>query len=372
MKLVAKTFGGLEPILAEELKQIGAENINPLTGAVEFEGDKRVLYRANLELRTALRILYPIASFRARNEEHLQESIYDIEWSRYMKKDDTLAIDVVSNTEYFKSNGLIAMKTKDAIAEQFRSQYGERPSIDTIRPTLRIHLAIIGEECEVALDSSSDSLAKRGFDYQELDNATNAVLAAGMILMSGWKGERDFIDPMCGTGVILTEAAMIAYNIPPMLHREFWSFKKWSNFDKPLWEEILATAKSNIKSSINAKILGFDAAFQPVRVCERNIQAVGLEGKITVVRLAFEKQNAYQKPVVLLSNPPFDEDMKESASRVFYKNVGEILKKKFIGSEAWFVSQHPELGVQFGFEPSAEFELSDEDSDYKIIKYEKI
>jgi putative N6-adenine-specific DNA methylase len=369
MRLIAKTLEGLEPILAAELKHIGAENITPKTREVVFDGDKRVLYRANLELRTALRILYPIASFRARNEEHLYESISEIDWSRYMNVEHTMAIDAVLNSEYFTHTAHAALKSKDAIAEQFRNRFGERPSIDTIRPTVRIHLAINADECEVSLDSSSDSLAKRGFDYQALDTPINETLAAAMTLMSDWKGERDFIDPMCGSGVFLTEAAMIAYNIPPMLYREFWSFHKWKNFDKALWEEVVTSAKAKIKTAIQGKIIGFDSAFQPVRVSDRNIEAAGLKGKIEVSRLAFEKQKAIANSAVLMMQPPYDASLSEESTRLQYKNFGEILKKKFTNSEAWLVSANPELSKQLGLDATQEIDVNNGVLPCKIGKY---
>jgi putative N6-adenine-specific DNA methylase len=369
MRLIAKTLEGLEPILAAELKQIGAENIIPKTREVVFDGDKRVLYRANLEVRTALRILYPIASFRARTQEHLYESISDIDWSRYMNVEHTMAIDAVLDSEYFTHTAHAALKSKDAIAEQFRYKFGDRPSIDTIRPTVRIHLEIKGDECEVSLDSSSDSLAKRGFDYQALETPINEILAAAMILMSDWKGERDFIDPMCGSGTFLTEAAMIAYNIPPMLHREFWSFHKWKNFDKELWEDVLTKAKAKIKPSIQGKIIGFDSAFQPVRVSDRNIEAAGLKGKVEVSRLAFEKQKAISHSAILMMQPPYDAAVSEDKIRLEYKSFGEILKKKFANSEAWLVSSNLEISKFLGIDAAQEIDVNDSVLPCKIAKY---
>ena len=370
MRLIAKTLQGLESVLAQELISIGAENITPITKGVQFEGDKRVLYRANIEIRTALQILYPIVSFRARREEHLYESIQAIDWSRYMSVDGTLAIDAVVNSEYFKSPGFVALKVKDAIVEQFRDTYGRRPSIDTIQPTLRIHIEVNEDNFEVSLDSSGDPLCKRGFERQLLDNPINEVLAAGMILLSDWKVDCDFIDPMCSSGTLLIEAAMIAYNIPPMHSRDYFALKKWSNFDANLWEEILTNAKSKIKTNINYKILGFDSAFQALRVSQRNIQAADLEGKILVERLAIEKQEARTKASLVMINPLYSEQLKEDEIKAAFKNVGESLKKKFINSAIWLMTSNIETLKLIGLNSTKTIQLNNGESDCIFVKYE--
>lgn len=370
MRFIAKTFQGLEQILAVELAQIGAQNINPTNRAVSFEGDKRVLYRANLELRTALRILIPISSFKANTEEQLYKAIYAIDWKRFMKVTDTLAIDAVVHSEIFRHSQYVALKTKDAIVDQFRDSFDERPSIDTYQPTLRIHIHINDNECEVSLDSSGDALFKRGFERETLEAPINEVLAAGMILLSEWDMQCDFIDPMCGSGTILLEAAMIAYNIPPLLKRNYFGFKQWANFDKALWEDVIQQAKNNIKEKVNCEILGFDTAFQALRTSERNILAAGLSDKIVVERLAFEKQPVFEKAALLVFNPPYNERIKEDDIVTFYKSIGDILKKKFKNSDAWIITSNTDALKHLGLRTSKRIDLNNGGLDCKFVKFE--
>lgn len=370
MRLIAKTFQGLENILATELTQIGAENINPINRAVCFEGDKRTLYRANLELRTALRILVPISSFRATNEEQLYKAIYAIDWKRFMKVTDTLAIDAVVHSEIFRHSQYVALKTKDAIVDQFRDNFGERPSIDTYQPTLRIHIYVNDHEFEVSLDSSGDALFKRGFERETLEAPINEVLAAGMVLLSDWDMQRNFIDPMCGSGTILIEAAMIAYNIPPLLKRNYFGFKQWANFDKTLWDDVVQSAKSGIKTNMNCEIIGYDTAFQALRTSERNILAANLSDKIRVERLAFEKQTILETPALVMFNPPYNERIKEDDIISFYKSIGDVLKKKFKDSDAWIITSNIEALKHLGLRTSKRIDLNNGGLDCKFVKFE--
>lgn len=370
MRLIAKTFQGLEEILADELAQIGAQNINNINRAVSFEGDKQLLYRANLELRTALRILVPISSFSANNEEQLYNAIYAIDWLRFMKVTDTLAIDAVVNSEIFRHSQYVALKAKDAIVDKFRNAFDERPSIDTYQPTLRIHIHINENECEVSLDSSGEALFKRGFERETLEAPINEVLAAGMILLSGWDKKRSFIDPMCGSGTFLIEAAMIAYNIPPLLKRNYFAFKHWANFDKTLWEEVIRNAEAKIKSKAECKIFGFDTAFQALRTSERNILAAELGDKISVARLAFEKQPVLETPALVMFNPPYDERIKEDDIITFYKGIGDVLKKKFKDSDAWLITSNNDALKHLGLRTAKRLDLNNGGLDCKFVKYE--
>ncbi|MCB0588307.1 MAG: class I SAM-dependent RNA methyltransferase, partial [Phaeodactylibacter sp.] len=246
MRLIATTMAGLEPVLEEELKQLGATEVEPLKRAVYFEGDLRLLYRANLELRTALRVLKPVHHFRVRNEQQLYRQIYDIDWRQYMGVRDTLAVDAVVNSPHFNHSKYVALKTKDAIVDRFRKEEGRRPNVSLHRPTLRVNVHIFREECTVSLDSSEESLHKRGYRVDALEAPINEVLAAGMILLTGWERDCAFIDPMCGSGTILIEAATFATNRAPQLNREYFGFKKWADYDKSLWESLLADARSRV------------------------------------------------------------------------------------------------------------------------------
>ncbi len=245
---IVKTFAGLEPILAEELRGLGATDVQELKRAVGFEGDKRLLYRANYELRTALRILMPIYSFVAYNEQDLYEGIREIDWSEYMSVNDTLAVDAVANGEVFRHSKYVALLTKDAIVDQFRDHDGRRPNVNTIAPSLRVNINIHGTKVIVLLDSSGESLHRRNYRRDTVEAPLNEVLAAGMILFSGWNASGHFVDPMCGSGTLPIEAAMIAKHIPPQFKRESFGFFKWLDFDKKLWETVKKEADDKIKA----------------------------------------------------------------------------------------------------------------------------
>jgi putative N6-adenine-specific DNA methylase len=236
--MVAKTFRGLENVLAGEIESIGGSNIRKGTRVVYFSGDKELMYRANFHLRTALRILIPFYEFRAKDENELYNRALEFDWSALLQKNMTFAIDGVLNSPYFNHSRYISLKVKDAIADQFRKKTGKRPDVDTANPDIRLHIHISDDRCTLLLDSSGESLHKRGYRSEASSAPLNEVLAAGMIMLTGWDRKSDFIDPMCGSGTIPIEAAMMAYNIPPGIYRKQFAFEKWTDFDRPLLESI--------------------------------------------------------------------------------------------------------------------------------------
>ncbi|MFK7808738.1 MAG: class I SAM-dependent RNA methyltransferase, partial [Saprospiraceae bacterium] len=254
---IVKTLFGLEPLLIQELEQLGAENIQPLKRGASFVGDLRMLYRANLELRTAIRILKPFWHFRARDERELYDQVQRINWTKHLTLKHTFAIDSVTHSRFFRHSKYAGLKTKDAIVDQFRDRFDKRPNVNTVSPDLRLNVHIYEDEVNLAYDSSGDSLHMRGYRREVGDAPINEVLAAGMIMMTGWKGDSIFIDPMCGSGTLLAEAAMIATNTPPGWNRERFGFEKWKNFNAKIWEEVKAEAKAKIKTPKHP-ILGFD------------------------------------------------------------------------------------------------------------------
>ncbi|MEM9822162.1 MAG: THUMP domain-containing protein, partial [Bacteroidota bacterium] len=288
MKLIAKTFHGLEALLAQELAELGATNIQPTLRAVEFNGDQTLLYRANLELRTALRILKSVHTFRARNERDLYQQIGQMDWSKLMAVKDTLAVDAIVSSRFFKHSKYVALKTKDAIVDQFRDRFGKRPNVNVHNPSLRINVRIHEDQVFVSLDSSGESLHKRGYRTATVDAPINEVLAAGLVLHSGWQKDCHFIDPMCGSGTILIEAGMYAHNIPPNIQREHFGFMKWKDYDPALWSAIVQAAKEKI-SNFDYQLLGSDKNLGAVRKTEANADAAGLSDKIEVQRKAFER-----------------------------------------------------------------------------------
>jgi putative N6-adenine-specific DNA methylase len=370
MKFIAKTMQGLENVLAEELQQIGAQNITPVYRGVQFEGDMKTMYRANLELRTALRILAPIASYRTRKEIHLYNDIQRINWDEYMDVDSTFAIDAtVVKSDYFKHSKYVALKCKDAVVDQFREKYGRRPNVETTRPDFRIHIYINDDTCDVLLDSSGESLHRRGLNREALEAPLNEVLAAGLVLLSGWKGEKDLIDPMCGSGTILIEAAMIAKNIPPLLKRKYFAFLFWKNFDKTLWEEVLSEANARIKPNLDCQIIGYDKNIQAVRTAQRNASVAGIK-EIKVDRMSFETQSPPENSSVIITNPPYDERLQIEDTFAFYATIGDVLKQQFKGSEAWIITGNLEATKHIGLRTSRRFEMNNGGIACKFLKFE--
>ncbi|MFN7118232.1 MAG: class I SAM-dependent RNA methyltransferase [Saprospiraceae bacterium] len=370
MKIIIKTLQGLENVLAAEVNHIGAAKVKILKRAVECEGDLRVLYRANLELRTALRVLVPIAEFRAKSPEELYQKIYRIEWADYLTVDRTFAIDAVTKSEIFTHSKYAALKTKDAVADYFRDRTGKRPDVNVDYPNLRINLHINKDECSVALDSSGDSLHKRGYRANTVEAPINEVLAAGMLLLSGWRGERTFVDPMCGSGTLLIEAAMLAKNMPPQLYKDSLGFMKWKNYDARLWEDVIEKAKSVIKP-LTCKVLGFDKDMKAVRITAQNIFSAHLEGQgIQVEKQSFEKLLPPDPPGLLMTNPPYDERLKEADIQAFYKMIGDRLKQAFTGYEAWLISSNMDALKHLGLKPAQKLTLYNGALECKFQQYE--
>lgn len=369
MQLIAKTFFGLEGVLAEELKALGASNIQLLKRAVHFEGDKALMYRANLELRTALRILLPIRSFRARNPEELYRQVLRVNWSKYLNIDQTFAIDAVTNSEFFRHSKFAALKTKDAIADQFRKRSGRRPDVNPHYPDVRINLHIFNQQCTLSLDSSGDSLHKRGYRTDSTTAPINEALAAGMILLSGWRGETDFLDPMCGSGTLLIEAAMIAGNIAPQFQRKAFGFLRWKNFDRKIWTEVKAQEKQR-RRPIACQILGADKDFKAVSAAGHNSYAVQLEAHIKVQRSTFAKLPPPEAPGMLITNPPYDERLQSADIGALYKSIGDRLKQAYPGWVAWMISSNMPALKKVGLKAAKKYILFNGPLECKFQKYD--
>lgn len=369
MQLIAKTLAGLEEVLAAELQELGAYGVMALKRAVSFEGDKRLLYRANLELRTALRILVPIRRGRVSNEDQLYHLIRQIDWSKYMGVNDTLAVDGTTNSELFRHSKYVALVTKDAVVDQFREREGRRPSVNVYAPKLRINVHIFGDECTVSIDSSDDSLHKRGYRISSVEAPINEALAAGMVLMSGWRGESPFVDPMCGSGTILIEAGLIAARRAPQLTRDHFGFKRWPDFDEALWNELLDAAKQRVRPA-PFPLLGYDKDFKAVRLTEQNAMAAGLEHDIAVKRKALERLDTVHEQGVLIMNPPYDERLTEKDIGAFYKMIGDRLKQQFPGFAAWIISGNKEGLLQIGLKAAEKHHLMNGGIECRYAKYE--
>jgi putative N6-adenine-specific DNA methylase len=349
--ITAKTHQGLEEVLSEELKMLGAENITKLTRAVSFRGDQSLLYKANLYLRTALRILVPIYKFKAANETWLYRGVQKVDWSKYLTEHDTLALDSSVNSPIFKNSQYVFLKAKDAIVDQFRNKTGIRPNVNLDDPTVRINVYIQNDEVTLSLDSSGSSLHKRCYRKEVNEAPLNEALAAGLILISGWDKKSNFIDPMCGSGTLLIEAAMLAYNIPPNINRKKFGLMNWKNFDQTLWNNILNEAKNNI-TKFNFSITGSDISPEAVRMARNNINSAGLRDQIMVDRKDFIKRAPEEGKATIIMNPPFGERIQLDDINTLYKSIGDTLKQKFPGSEAWILSSNLEALKHVGLRPS--------------------
>ena len=369
-KMVAKTLFGLENLLAQELRQLGASEIEMGTRNVSFEGDTGFMYKANLCCRTAIKILKPITAFNVFTEEELYKKVYDIPWEQYMTVDGSLAVDATVFSKQFTHSQYIALKTKDAIVDRFRDKSGDRPDVDLDHPTLRINVHIDRNICTLSLDSSGASLHKRGYKVEQTVAPINEVLAAGMIMLAGWNGQCDLLDPMCGSGTIATEAAMIACNIPPNLNRDEFGFETWPDFNVDLYETIENAALKKIKD-FRFKIYAQDKDAFALRKTKANIKNANLSDFIEVQQQDFfESQKETDRPMFLVFNPPYDERLSVDDIDTFYASIGNTLKRGYPGTQAWMITSNLEALKSVGLRPSKKIKLYNGKLESKLVRYE--
>ncbi len=367
--MIAKTLFGFEEILAKELAQLGAQNIETGTRMVSFVGDKGFMYKANLALRTALKILKPIYQFRAFNEQSLYRGIQGIDWSKYLSAHQSFVVDVTLHSDHFNHSQFVALKTKDAIVDQFREKFGKRPNIDKDFPDLRINVHIDRDQCSVSLDSSGDSLHHRGYKTATNIAPINEVLAAGMLLLSGWDGQGDFIDPMCGSGTILAEAAMIACNIPANINRKEFAFERWNDWDNALFDQIMDSLMKKVKE-FHYTITGYDKAPSAVMKAKDNIRNANLDEYVKIYeRNFFDTEKETRGPLHMVFNPPYGERLDIEMER-FYREIGDTLKQSYPGTNAWFITANLEALKFVGLKPSRKIKLFNGKLEARLVKYE--
>lgn len=367
--IIAKTFHGLESILAEELIAIGAKKVEPINRAVSFEGNLKLLYKTNYLCYTAVRVLKPIASFKAVNEDELYDQLLKIEWWNYMDVDQTLAINAVVNNSVINHSKFAALKSKDAVVDAFRNKYGRRPDVDVNNPDLRINIHIYKENCSVSLDSSGSSLHKRGY-RTEVDKAPlNEVLAAGLIKLCGWNGKTDFLDPMCGSGTLLIEAAMQAYGIPAGYYRDDFGFKHWNDFDTALWDEVCSEALNNQKD-FEGEILGIDRSNKAISIAKQNIRSAKLHKDIELRNTSFEELSTPFKNGTIITNPPYGDRLDEDDIIGLYKMIGDQLKQKYAGFKAWVLSGNLSALKFVGLRPSKKIIVFNGPIECRFAKFE--
>lgn len=353
---VVKTLAGLEPALAAELTAMGATQVQILKRAVSFEGDKRMMYRANYELRTALRVLEPLHQFVAHGEQQLYDGVRQVDWSRFLGVNDTLAIDPLTQGEVFRHSQYASQLTKDAIVDQFRERTGRRPSVNVEAPTVRIHLRISGSNAELLLDASGDSLHKRGYRKDTVDAPLNEVLAAGMLLLAGWQGQSTFVDPMCGSGTLPIEAALIATARAPQYLRAGFGFQKWKDYDAALWQSVKKEADARVQKNA-FPILASDKDPRARNATSLNLMAAGLEEVVSVQKMPFEKLEKPAPGGLLITNPPYDERLKVEDVAQFYESIGDRLKQHWTGWDAWLISSNREALKHVGLRPEKRITL---------------
>lgn len=368
-KMIAKTFFGFEEILAKELQQLGAQDVEMGTRAVSFKGDKGFMYKANLSLRTALKILKPIYYFKATNDQNLYKGIHGIDWSKYLNEGQTFVIDTTIHSENFKHSQFVSQKAKDAIVDQFREKTGVRPSVDKDFPDLRINIHIDRDQCSVALDTSGASLHQRGYRTATNIAPINEVLAAGMLLLAGWEGKSDFLDPMCGSGTLLAEAAMIACNIPANINRKEFAFEKWNDWDNDLFDQIIDALMKKTRE-FHHTIIGYDKAPSAVQKAKDNIINANLDDYVSVIQGDFfESKKENTGPLQMVFNPPYGERLNIELER-FYREIGDTLKNNYPNTNAWFITANLEALKFVGLRPSRKIKLFNGSLEARLVKYE--
>ena len=368
-KMIAKTFFGFEEILAKELQNLGAQNVEQGVRMVSFKGDKGFMYKANLSLRTALKILKPIYFFKANNEQALYKGISSMNWSKLLNANQTFVIDTTVHSEYFNHSEFVSQKCKDAIVDQFRERTGQRPSIDKVHPDLRINIHIDKDQVSVALDTSGNALNQRGYRTATNIAPINEVLAAGILLLSGWDGQTDFLDPMCGSGTFLAEAAMIACNIPANINRKEFAFEKWNDWDNDLFDSISDSLLKRVRE-FHYTIKGYDKAPSAVQKAKDNNKNANLDEYISIEeKNFFDTEKTSEGKLHIVFNPPYDERL-DIHMEEFYKNIGDTLKKNYPGTNAWMITANLEALKYVGLKPSRKIKLFNAGLEARLVKYE--
>lgn len=368
LKIQIKTFFGLEVILAEEIKKLGGRNVEIKNRAVNCEGDLGFLYKINYSARTALKIIIPILEFKAFNESKFYDKLFKFEWDEFMDVDQTFAIDSTVNSERFKHSQFMTFKMKDAIVDYFQNKYHKRPSIETKSPDIKFHLHIDRELVTISLDSSGDPLFKRGYRKEQGEAPINEVLASGMLQLAGWDGKGNFLDPMCGSGTLLIEAAMIALDLPAQIFRRRFSFQNWKNYDADLFSKIKEVRVNRVKE-FTGKIVGYDIDARMLNAARTNVESAEMEDIIEVRKQNFFDSKKDLFPLLMVFNPPYDERISINDDD-FYKKIGDTFKTNYPNTLAWLISSDLEAVNKIGLRPSRKIKLFNGKLETRFLQYE--
>jgi len=369
-KMIAKTMFGLEEVLAAELKELGAEDITPVTRAVTFTGTMETLYKANYCCRTALAILKPFAEFEANNEQELYDNVYKIQWEKILDVDCTFFIESAANSKIFTNSYYAALKTKDAIVDRFRSMFGKRPSVDTENPTYKFNIHIFNNRVTLLMNSSGESLHKRGYRQAVGIAPINEVLAAGMIQLSGWKADTHFFDPMCGSGTILIEAAMYANNIPAQYYRNSFGFMRWKEFSRPDWRRVKEQADRQIRE-FDYDIWGSDIDMRVLEQAETNLKFAKLHHDVMLYCQSIEFQEPPEGPCMIITNPPYGERIAVDDLNRMYSMIGNTFKNLYGDDKtAWLITSDFEAMKNIGLRPSRKIHLFNGPLECRFLKFD--
>jgi putative N6-adenine-specific DNA methylase len=371
-QMLAKTFKGLEEVLAGELIELGANNVQIERRAVSFTGDLRMLYNANFCLRTASRILVPIATFKAKKTDDIYEQVKQIDWAQYMTPRMSFAIDSTVYSDWFRHSQFVTYRVKDALVDWWMEHGGVRPSVQLTNPDIYLNIHIAGDSVTLSLDSSGESLHKRGYRVANTQAPINEALAAGMLLLAGWQGQGDFYDPMCGSGTLLIEAALIARNIAPGIYRKGFAFEKWANFDADLFEDIYSD--DSRERDFQHKIYGSDAGFYAVQAATKNIESANLQRDIEVKQIRVQELRLAERNTegaLVMINPPYGERLAQDKDVLrLYQDMGTTLKHQFNGATAWIISSNEDALKCIGLRPAKRVRLMNGDLECLFNQYE--
>ena len=365
--MVAKTFLGLEGVLADELRALGAEDVVEGNRVVAFKGDKEMLYRANFACRTAVRVLKPFLKLHSSSADDLYEQLKGFDWEQLMTVKTTFAIDATVYSEDFNNSRFVTYRVKDAIADYFNDKCGKRPSIRLTNPDIRLDVHIAGREVTLSLDSSGDPLFKRGWRVAQTDAPINEVLAAGIILLSGWDGKTDLIDPMCGSGTFLIEAALIGANIAPGVYRDHYAFQQWPDYDADLFEKVYND--DSAEREFTHKIYGSDIEGKAIAIARANVKNAGLNKYIELERRDFNDIELVPEGGTLISNPPYGERLNVEDIEELYRQMGFKFKHTFKGYNIWLICNNEELHHKVGLKPSVRYKLNNGGLDCELLQY---
>ena len=368
-KMIAKTFYGFEDILAEELLALGAQKIVKGNRNVSFFGDKGFLYKSNLSLRTALKILKPVCEFRFKDINEYYNNIYSFKWEDYIDSSGSFLINsVVFHSNVFNNSKFTSLKAKDAIVDRFRDKFKKRPSINSFNPELKIEIHVSRNTCTISLDSSGESLHKRGYKKYNSAAPLNEVLAAGIILMSNWDKKSDLLDPMCGTGTFLIEAAMIAKNIGPNLNRLSFAFEKWKDWDNELFE-IIEESVRNKEIDFEYKLYGFDISNAMIKKAEKNIEIAEIDIDLEVIKKDFlNSKKTDEDKLHILINPPYDKRISADVNEL-YKKIGDTLKNSYLYSDVWIITANLEAIKSIGLRSNKKIKLFNSNLESRLLNY---